>query len=210
MRHIATILAVAVLASCTGAPPAPRERIAKVLPSTVRIEFGGSTCAAAAVGRDLLLTAAHCRATQAAYAAVTLDGDRRPAELVRAAPLHDLAVLRVPGASFPPIQFAPDDSVGPGDTVYAIGHPLQLGWTVSRGIVSYVGREIEQLNNGLPLIQFDATVHPGSSGGALVDESGRLVGVIVGGLPSPDGHGLQLNFAVPIGDVRQLLRGLSI
>jgi S1-C subfamily serine protease len=208
MHRVAAILAVSVLASCTAADPPPRVRIAEVLPAAVRLEFGDTTCSATAVGRDLLLTAAHCRAPKATYVAVTRDGDRLPAEIVRASPLHDLAVLRVSGADFRPIQIAPAGSIEPGDTVYAIGQPLSLGWTVSRGIVSYVGRAIAELNNGLPLIQFDATIHPGSSGGALIDESGRLVGVIIGGLPAPDGHGLQLNFAVPVENIRPLLRGI--
>jgi hypothetical protein len=77
-----------------------------------------------------------------------------------------------------------------GDTVYAIGSPAGLEKTVTRGIVSALGRRLLQIGD---VIQIDAAVNPGNSGGPVVDMEGRLVGIVFAGVEQFDG----LNFAVP-------------
>jgi protein-L-isoaspartate(D-aspartate) O-methyltransferase len=110
----------------------------------------------------------------------------------------DMAFLSVPGRNLPVLAVSASDSPAVGDKVYAIGSPQGLEQTLSDGIISGLRREHSQ---SLPVIQTTAPVSPGSSGGALVDTDGRLVGIttfLVRG-------GQNLNFAVPAQVVRSLL-----
>ena len=112
---------------------------------------------------------------------VTLDGRSRPATVVAADSGADVAVLHVDDMSG--LQAAPlgqSDAVRVGDEVVAVGNALALegGMTVTRGIVSALDRSIETDNGELSgLLQTDAAISSGNSGGALVDSSGRVIGI---------------------------------
>lgn len=136
----------------------------------------------------------------------TSDGKVYPAQVVGTDPTNDLAVIKVDSATrFKPIKFADSSKINVGDNVLAIGAPLGLEQTVTKGIVSALNRTIQVasaaapskgsgLNDGfgglqfysgsgdyinLAVIQTDAAINPGNSGGALVNERGELIGINV-------------------------------
>ena len=115
-------------------------------------------------------------------ATVTLaDRTTWPAKLVGKAPEKDLAVLRIeaPREALFPIPIGSSEDLRVGQSVFAIGNPFGLDQTLTTGIVSALGREIQSVA-GIPIrdvIQSDAAINPGNSGGPLLDSSGRLIGV---------------------------------
>ena len=112
---------------------------------------------------------------------VVLDDSREfDAEIALIDRRTDLAVLRLKGAQdLPVVQLANSDEVRRGDFAIAIGNPLEVGQTITHGIVSAVGRTQIQLNSYEYYIQTDTPLNPGSSGGALLDTTGRLIGITV-------------------------------
>jgi len=112
---------------------------------------------------------------------------------------RDIAALRVSATNLPTLPIASLDRVKPGMAVYSVSQAAALPWTASSGLISAVrmADEVPGTGAGYRLLQFTAPVSPGSSGGLLVDSSGRLLGIIVGA--APDGQ--NLNFAVPIESV---------
>ncbi|HML30177.1 MAG TPA: Do family serine endopeptidase [Hyphomicrobium sp.] len=115
----------------------------------------------------------------------------------------DIAVLKIEGGdgNFPFLQFDDSDSLEVGDLVLAIGNPFGVGQTVTSGIVSALSRtEIGQSDNQV-FIQTDAAINPGNSGGALVDMSGRLVGINTM-IYSQSGGSVGIGFAIPSNLVR--------
>jgi S1-C subfamily serine protease len=136
------------------------------------------------------------------------NGDRVRATIVGTDPSSDVAVLQVdmPASALTPIELGDSDRVRVGDPVVAIGNPFGLDRTVTAGIVSAVQRHI-QAPNGFPIdhvIQTDAAINHGNSGGPLLDSQGRVIGVnsqIQGG--SVDGN-VGVGFAVPINTVKEV------
>ena len=103
------------------------------------------------------------------------------AKLVGVSPRNDVAVLRIetPVASLTPISVGSSHDLAVGQQVFAIGSPFGLDYTLSTGIISGLGREIDGVT-GIPItgaIQTDAAINPGNSGGPLLDSSGRLIGM---------------------------------
>ncbi|WP_320028633.1 S1C family serine protease [Haliscomenobacter sp.] len=142
----------------------------------------------------------------ASKAQVTL-GDRSTwdAELVGSAPEKDLAVLKIkaPNSKMVPIPVGTSEDLRVGQSVYAIGNPFGLDQTLTTGIVSALGREI-QTESGFPVrdaIQTDAAINPGNSGGPLLDSSGRLIGVNTA-IYSPSGASAGIGFSIPVAVVR--------
>jgi S1-C subfamily serine protease len=139
------------------------------------------------------------------YSEVTVrffDGTEAVATVDREEPERDLAVLhvgRMPDTVFPATLAG---SVRPGDRVMAIGSPFGIEGTLTMGVVSGLNRSFVVEKTGQVLtgmIQFDAAVNPGNSGGPLVDMSGRVVGIVSGIInPTQDGVFIGLGFAVPI------------
>jgi len=109
----------------------------------------------------------------------------------------DLAVLRLKDLErFPAIEFADSDTLQVGDVVLAIGNPFGVGQTVTHGIVSAVARTQVGITDYQFFIQTDAAINPGNSGGALVDLSGRLVGINTA-IFSRSGGSQGIGFAIP-------------
>jgi S1-C subfamily serine protease len=139
------------------------------------------------------------------YSEVTVrffDGTEAVATVDREEPERDLAVLhvgRLPDTVFPATLAG---SVRPGDRVMAIGAPFGIEGTLTMGVVSGLNRSFVVEKTGQVLtgmIQFDAAVNPGNSGGPLIDMSGRVVGIVSGIInPTQDGVFIGLGFAVPI------------
>lgn len=115
----------------------------------------------------------------------------------------DIAVLRIEGGDgrFPFLEFTDSDTVEVGDMVLAIGNPFGVGQTVTSGIVSALARSEIGHSDAQVFIQTDAAINPGNSGGALVDVSGRLVGINTA-IFSRSGGSHGIGFAIPSNLVR--------
>ncbi|MFT3830505.1 MAG: trypsin-like peptidase domain-containing protein [Opitutaceae bacterium] len=123
------------------------------------------------------------------------------AKLVGVAPEKDLAVLKIdaPREKLHPIPLGASHDLRVGQSVFAIGNPFGLDQTLTVGIVSALGREIEGAD-GTPIrdvIQTDAAINPGNSGGPLLDSAGRLIGVN-SAIRSPSGASAGIGFAIPV------------
>lgn len=118
------------------------------------------------------------------------------AKLVGTDPQTDIALLKVDAKDLPSITIADSEQTRVGDVVLAIGNPFGIGQTVTSGIISAKGRSGIGIVDYEDFIQTDASINPGNSGGALVDASGRLVGICTAILSRTGGnHGV--GFAVP-------------
>src|SRR5437763_10260407 len=125
------------------------------------------------------------------------------AEMVLKDPRSDLAILRIKAQNerFPALELADSDALQVGDVVLAIGNPFGVGQTVTHGIVSALARTQVGITDYQFFIQTDAAINPGNSGGALVDLSGRLVGINTA-IFSRSGGSIGIGFAIPANMVR--------
>ncbi len=132
------------------------------------------------------------------------------AELIGTDPSTDLAVLKIEEESLPAIPLGSSQQLRVGEWVIAVGNPFNLTSTVTAGIVSAKGREINILQSKFPIesfIQTDAAINPGNSGGALVNKEGQLVGINTAIL-SQTGSYAGYGFAVPVDIVRKIVSDL--
>ena len=141
----------------------------------------------------------------AASLTVTLDnGDRFPARIVGLDPVLDLALLKVEGKNgVPSARFGDSSTLRVGEEVVAIGNPIGLDQTMTRGIVSGLNRLLPGVSDQ-PMIQTDAPINPGNSGGPLVDRCGAVVGINT--FISEEAQ--SIGFAVPINAVKAVLKDL--
>ncbi|WP_426298537.1 S1C family serine protease [Arthrobacter sp. R-11] len=154
-----------------------------------------------------LLTNAHVVAGHQGGRAVFVDGTHSEVELIGSDPLSDLAVLRARHTP-PPAVLGNAESLRVGQLVVAVGNPLGLSGSVTAGVVSGLGRSIP-VRSGRhtrlieDVIQTDAALNPGNSGGALADTKGRIVGI------NTAVAGLGLGLAIPInGTTRRIIAAL--
>src|SRR5918999_607518 len=151
-----------------------------------------------------MLTSAHVVADTDGGMASFADGSELDIEIVGADPLSDLAVVRAaPGWELHPAELGASARLRVGQLVVAIGNPLGFGGSVTAGVVSALGRSFATRAGAASrlvenVIQTDAALHPGNSGGALVDSSGRVVGINTAVAGAGIGQGLGL--AVPINE----------
>jgi S1-C subfamily serine protease len=130
------------------------------------------------------------------------------ASLVGAAPDKDLAVLHIdaPKDKLVPILVGKSADLQVGQMTYAIGNPFGLDLTLTTGIVSALGREIQSASKRAikNVIQTDAAINPGNSGGPLLDSAGRLIGVNTA-IYSPSGSSAGIGFAIPADEVNRVV-----
>jgi putative serine protease PepD len=144
------------------------------------------------------------------------DGRTRRATVVGRAASSDLALLRVNvgNRKLEPLRLADSDAVQIGDTAFAIGNPFGLQGTLTSGIVSATGRSIDA-PNGTPIddvIQTDAALNPGNSGGPLLDARGDVIGVnsqIENPGRSSEGANTGVGFAIPSNTVKRVIGRLA-
>jgi S1-C subfamily serine protease len=145
-------------------------------------------------------------------ATITLsDQSTWQAELIGTEPRKDLAVLKIdaPKEKLHAIRIGDSEKLKVGQSVFAIGNPFGLDQTLTTGIISALGREIESVG-GIPIrdvIQTDAAINPGNSGGPLLDASGRLIGVNTA-IYSPSGAYAGIGFSIPVGVVNWIVPDL--
>jgi S1-C subfamily serine protease len=148
-------------------------------------------------GDGFLLTNAHVVGNAQAGTASFADGTNVPFTVVGADPLSDLAVLRSAGETPPPADLGEADELQVGQLVVAVGNPLGLAGSVTAGVVSALGRSLPTRSGAAArivedVIQTDAALNPGNSGGALADSRARVVGI------NTAVAGVGLGLAVPI------------
>jgi S1-C subfamily serine protease len=161
---------------------------------TRRGEGAGSASVLTADG--FLLTSAHVVAGADTAEAAFTDGTRVDTDVIGRDPLSDLAVLRARGAVPQPVLLGDAATLRVGQLVVALGNPLGLAGSVTAGIVSGLGRSLPTRAGRVvdEVIQTDAALNPGNSGGALADSTGHVVGV------NTAVAGIGVGLAVPIND----------
>ena len=171
-----------------------------------RAEGAGSGVAISSDG--FMLTSAHVVAGGSGLSATFSDGRELSAEVVGSDALSDLAVVRVEARDLAPAQLGDADDLRVGQLVVAIGSPMGLAGTVTAGVVSALGRSLPTQSGSAGrlvenVIQTDAALNPGNSGGALADGLGRVVGI------NTAVAGIGLGLAVPINDAtRRIISSL--
>ena len=154
-----------------------------------------------------ILTCAHV-VSGASNITVTIGDTDYPATVVGEDDTSDVAVLKIDATDLTPATVGNSDSLAVGESVLAVGNPLgELGGTVTSGIVSALNRGVTiqgtSSTNTMSLIQMDASVSPGNSGGGLFNMNGELIGLVNAKSSSSDAEGL--GFAIPISDVQAII-----
>jgi S1-C subfamily serine protease len=152
------------------------------------------------------LTSSHVVHGMDGGSATFADGSEHAFEIVGTDPLSDLAVLRIAGRGLPATELGDARGLRVGQLVVAIGNPLAFGGSVTAGVVSALGRALPVRAGSAMrvvenVIQTDAALNPGNSGGALADGAGRVVGV------NTAVAGIGLGLAVPIDEVTRRIVG---
>jgi S1-C subfamily serine protease len=176
----------------------------KVLPSVASLRigrgrgFGGAGSGVVITPDGFLVTSAHVVAAGGAASASFIDGTEYDVDVVGADPLSDLAIARARAATLTPVRIGNADALRVGQLVVAMGNPLGFSGSVTSGVVSGLGRSLATADgNGHrrfieDVIQTDAALNPGNSGGALADSQARLIGV------NTAVAGMGLGLAVPM------------
>ncbi|MFE9578609.1 trypsin-like peptidase domain-containing protein [Nocardia sp. NPDC006044] len=216
----------------SNAPAGSTQAVAqKVLPSVVMIKVASSRAEGEGSGvilssDGLILTNNHVASGGGPNVKMDVmfsDGSTAPATLVGADPVSDLAVIKVTGKTgLTPIELGSSANLQVGQPVIAIGSPLGLAGTVTTGIVSALNRpvstsgESDQQNPAavspvIDAVQTDAAINPGNSGGALVDATGKLIGIntaiaTLGAAEQAGGQSgsIGLGFAIPVDQARRV------
>ena len=174
----------------------------RVAPSVVLVRTGHELGSGVIVANDgTILTANHVIAGGGAITVTFADGTTASAVVAGADPKLDVAALTPAKLPQPVVPATVGGAADVGTSVVAIGNPLGLTDSVSAGVISGLDRTADT-NDGTfsGLIQFDASVNPGSSGGPLLDSRGLVIGIVVS-IADPDGKDAfaGIGFAVPIG-----------
>jgi Do/DeqQ family serine protease len=139
---------------------------------------------------------------------VTLSNNRQyKAEVVGTYEKGDLAVLKIEAQGLPTLEYADSDAALIGQWVLAVGNPLELTSTVTAGIISAKGRDLDIIPGREAIesfIQTDAAVNPGNSGGALVDDNGRLLGINTA-IATQTGFYSGYSFAIPVNIMKKIV-----
>jgi S1-C subfamily serine protease len=156
-----------------------------------------------------VVTNDHVVAGSHSFQVATAGGKQYPAQLLGSFPPDDLAVLRIHATGLQPAVFADSKTLSVGDLTLALGNPLGLQSSVTEGIVSALGRTVDE-GNGVALpnvIQTSAAINPGNSGGALVNLQGQVIGIPTLAAVDPQlggGAAPGIGFAIPSNVVRNI------
>ncbi|WP_158886009.1 trypsin-like peptidase domain-containing protein [Rhodanobacter sp. L36] len=165
----------------------------------------GSGVIVSARGQGYVLTNYHVIAQAEDIQTLLYDGRVAKATLVGADEETDLAVLRIDATNLPAIHLGDQSLLRVGDVVLAIGNPFGLNQTVTMGIVSTIGRQLNS-SSAEDFIQTDAAINLGNSGGALINTQGELVGInalLIGKGQAANAEGI--GFAIPVATAQKVL-----
>lgn len=198
----------------TASAPAPDALVAvvaEVEPSVVTIRTGDGLGSGVVYREDgVIVTNAHVVGSQRQVLVAFADGTEMTGRIVAVDEVTDLAVVHVDRSGLPAVTIR-HELPRPGETALAIGSPLGFENTVTRGIISAVGRQLPasggQARPLVDLLQTDAPISPGNSGGALIDAHGKLVGINEAYLPPATGA-VSLGFAIPSSTVVEVVNQL--
>jgi S1-C subfamily serine protease len=174
----------------------------RVSPSVVQISTSeGLGSGIVFDGKGNIVTNNHVVGTSTTFTVTTSAGKRLRGSLVGKFAPDDLAVIKVAASGLDPATFADSSKLRVGDIAIAIGNPLGLSSSVTEGIISALNRQAPE-GNGVVLpnaIQTSAPINPGNSGGALVDISGRVIGIptLAAADPQMGGAAAGIGFAIP-------------
>ncbi len=188
----------------TATGPAPTdagraEVVARLAPSVVTVRTGEGAGSGVVYAPDVVITNAHVVGEATEVELTYADGTSSPGTVLATDATTDLAMIRSARTDLPVPEYR-TDVPRPGEPVIAIGSPLGFEGTVTAGIVSGLDRQIPgsaaQSRALVDLIQTDAAISPGNSGGALLDETGRVIGINEAYLPPATGA-VAIGFAIP-------------
>ena len=214
---------IGALESLTAAPALSAQVYQAILPSLVIVQTSidnseqedgfGIGSGVIINSSAAILTSLHVIEEASEITVSFADGTRTSARVAERQPENDIAVL-VPETLpeiFAPAIIGSSRGMRIGDEVFAVGNPLGLAGSLSAGVISGMDRTFTPVDSELHLegvIQFDAAVNPGNSGGPLVDRHGRVVGIVTGLLnPTDQNFFIGIGFAVPIGVAIQAAGG---
>jgi serine protease Do len=193
-------------ATRTAAPPAPGPQpnwradvVARLAPSVVTVRTGQGGGSGVVYQPDVVITNHHVVAGTTDVTIDYADGTSSPGTVLASDPTTDIAVVRTARGDLPVPEYR-TELPRPGESVLAIGSPLGFEGTVTAGIVSALNRQIpgsaEKSAALVDLIQVDAAISPGNSGGALLDSAGRVIGINEAYIP-PAAGAVSIGFAIP-------------
>jgi putative serine protease PepD len=206
------------ISTATGTTETLAAVAAKISPSIVTVLVDSASQSALGSGvvlssDGLILTNNHVIASDGTVSVRLSTGRTVPAKVVATDTTHDLALVQATGLSgLTPVTFGTNADVVVGDTVLAFGAPLGLEGTVTSGIVSATDRSLDTGTEKLTgLLQTDAPINEGNSGGALVDTSGNVIGINVAMATASqqDSGSVGLGFAIPADTVTTVLHQLE-
>jgi serine protease Do len=191
---------LAASAPATAGAPVIPDVVENLEPGVVTVVAGASQGSGIVYHQDVVLTNQHVVGAAKSVTMTLADGASVAGTVVGADTIADLAVVRSARTNLPPVAIR-SELPRVGEVALAIGSPLGYENTVTQGIISGIGRQIPaaQTGGGRPmvdLLQTDAPISPGNSGGGLFDSSGRLVGINEAYIP-PSSGAVSLGFAVP-------------
>lgn len=179
----------------------------RVAPAVVNVRSGRGGGSGSIIAPDgYVITNAHVVENASSVRVILREGAELQATLVGTDPGTDLAVLRVAASGLPVVELGDSESLRPGQLVVAIGNPLGLQSTVTTGVVSALGRSLRARDGRIieNIIQTDAAVNPGSSGGPLVDSRAKVVGTNTAIIAVAQG----ISFAIPSATARWVVSAL--
>jgi S1-C subfamily serine protease len=189
------------------------DAVATVGPAVVKVEVparrgraGGTGSALIFTPDGFVVTNAHVVGDAALVRLALADGRDVTADVLARDPATDLAIVRASGADVPWRMLGDSGALQPGQVVIAIGSPYGFQHTVTAGVVSALGRSLRSTAGRLiePLIQTDAALNPGNSGGPLVSSRGEVVGINTAAILGVQG----ISFAIPVNTVRHVVSSL--
>lgn len=174
---------------------------AKVKNSVVRVETGdGSGSGIIVDERGIVLTNCHVVELKNIAALLLYNGRIDFGRVIYSNRIRDIAFLYVNLRNLPVAKLNYSPKMKIGEEIIAIGHPAGLPYSVTMGIISYPTRIIEE-EPGLPYIQYDAVTNFGSSGGPIIDQKGKVIGIACKGKGQSEG----LNLAIPTSDIKSYI-----
>jgi serine protease Do len=174
----------------------------EIYESVFVVYSGNSLGSGFAIGKDCIITNAHVIDNPNKVIIKTYSGNEYSAFVIGLNQEQDIAILGVKGIEFPYLKIADSSLLKTGADIYAIGAPKSMAYTLTKGIISALNREIR----GNKYIQIDAAINEGNSGGPLLNDSGEVLGMNTLKMSNSEGIGL----AIPMETVISFLTNLNL